>query len=125
MHGAPRSNAMHQALDVGVRFSQCCVPSFMLGSILKKNTDAKTLAGVFDSFSRLGLLAKKAIEEGQMKWKNLANSMHAIVWIAGPDGSVRFFNDRWYELHPWFRRYDKSLSQERLAGPGSIKPCQR
>lgn len=53
---------------------------------------------VFASDATHQVLAKKAIEKGQLKWKNLANSMPATVWIASPDGSITFFNDRWYEL---------------------------
>jgi PAS domain-containing protein len=32
------------------------------------------------------VLANKAVEESQLKWKNLENSMPAIVWIADQEG---------------------------------------
>jgi PAS domain S-box-containing protein len=44
------------------------------------------------------VLAKRQAEESQQQWKDLANSMPAILWTTGGDGSPRFFNHRWYEF---------------------------
>src|SRR3569832_908190 len=31
------------------------------------------------------------------RFRNLANAIPQIVWIAGPDGRIDFFNDRWFD----------------------------
>lgn len=41
--------------------------------------------------------AKELVAESQKKWRQLADTMPAIVWTADPEGSIDFLNQRWYE----------------------------
>ncbi|MGC3943811.1 MAG: PAS domain S-box protein [Chryseolinea sp.] len=41
--------------------------------------------------------AKRLVERGERKWKQLANSLPVMVWTADEKGSVDFFNELWYE----------------------------
>jgi PAS domain S-box-containing protein len=40
---------------------------------------------------------EKALQESERAFRELADSMPQIVWSARPDGSVEYFNRRWYE----------------------------
>ena len=54
--------------------------------------------------------AERAVKESEDRFKQLFNTMPQIVWTAEPEGSVLYFNGRWYEytgLTP-----DESLSHE-------------
>jgi len=41
--------------------------------------------------------AQEALRESEERFRQLANSMPQMVWTARPDGSVDYFNERWYE----------------------------
>lgn len=40
---------------------------------------------------------KEQLRVSENNFKNLANSVPQIVWTATPDGTLDYFNDRWYE----------------------------
>ena len=42
--------------------------------------------------------AQEALQRSEALFRQLADSMPNIVWAARPDGSVDYFNRRWYEL---------------------------
>ncbi|QDT53620.1 Autoinducer 2 sensor kinase/phosphatase LuxQ [Caulifigura coniformis] len=50
----------------------------------------------------IDITERKAIEqalfESEKAFRELADSMPQIVWMARPDGSVEYFNRRWYEF---------------------------
>lgn len=50
------------------------------------------------------------IRESERRLRQLADSMPQIVWMARPDGTVDYFNERWYE----FSGFDR----ERAVGDG-------
>ena len=52
--------------------------------------------------------AKKVLEQSEEYFKRLADMSPQIIWTAKPDGTVDYFNERWYE----FTGYDKSLGNE-------------
>ncbi len=41
--------------------------------------------------------AEQALRESEARFRHLADAMPQIVWTATPDGSVDYFNARWYE----------------------------
>jgi PAS domain S-box-containing protein len=41
--------------------------------------------------------AEQAIRESERRLRQLADTMPQIVWTAGPDGTIDYFNGRWYE----------------------------
>lgn len=42
-------------------------------------------------------LVEEAIRRREKNLRNLANTVPAFVWFAGPDSSVHYLNNRWYE----------------------------
>ena len=62
--------------------------------------------------------AERGVKDSEERFQQLFNTMPQIVWAAEPEGSVVYFNGRWYEytgLAP-----DESRSHE--AGRGSSIP---
>lgn len=57
--------------------------------------------------------AKRQVERGDRKWKQLANSLPAIVWTADEKGSLDFFNELWYQT--------TGLTKEESLGSGWIR----
>src|SRR5215510_10116849 len=51
-----------------------------------------------------------ALRESQRRYAALAEAVPQLVWTAGPDGSVDYFNQRWYGYTG--STSDKSLNQE-------------
>jgi PAS domain S-box-containing protein len=41
--------------------------------------------------------AEQALRKSELRFRHLADAMPQIVWTATPDGSVDYFNARWYE----------------------------
>ena len=42
--------------------------------------------------------AEQALHESADQLRELADTMPQIVWAAGPDGSINYFNKRWYDF---------------------------
>lgn len=42
--------------------------------------------------------AQEALQVSEERFRQLADSMPQIVWTAGPDGKIDYFNRRWYEF---------------------------
>jgi PAS domain S-box-containing protein len=42
--------------------------------------------------------AERALRESEERFRNLANAVPDVVWIAEPDGTISFANDRWFEF---------------------------
>ena len=56
------------------------------------------------------ILAKRTVERGERKWKQLADSMPVVVWTANEKGEVDFFNKLWYTV--------TGLTEEETLGRG-------
>jgi PAS domain S-box-containing protein len=41
--------------------------------------------------------ARAQVQEREARFRNLADAMPQIVWSAGPDGTLNYYNRRWYE----------------------------
>ena len=41
--------------------------------------------------------AEEALRESEAKFRTLADSMSQLAWMTGPDGSIHWFNRRWYD----------------------------
>ena len=55
----------------------------------------------------------EALRGSEEKYRQLANSMPLIVWTATEDGSLDYYNERWYE----FTGFKRSLTEEFSWGP--------
>lgn len=40
---------------------------------------------------------EEELRESELRFRTLANAIPQIVWTAEPDGTITFFNDRWFE----------------------------
>jgi len=60
---------------------------------------AGNLTGIVGVSSDLSALkaAEDAVRERDERYRRLADSVPALVSVAGPDGTVEYFNRRWYE----------------------------
>ncbi len=41
--------------------------------------------------------AEEALRESEAKFRSLVDSMSQLAWITGPDGSIHWFNRRWFD----------------------------
>ncbi len=57
--------------------------------------------------------SERALRESEAKFRTLAEAMPQIVWMAQPDGSKTYFNQRWLDY--------TGLSLEQSLGPGWLK----
>ncbi len=39
----------------------------------------------------------RALRESEERFRQLADAMPQIVWVAGPDGAIEYVNNRWFE----------------------------
>ena len=42
-------------------------------------------------------LAERALREREEEFRTMANSLPQLAWMAGPDGSIAWYNQRWYD----------------------------
>lgn len=42
-------------------------------------------------------LAERALREREEEFRTIANSLPQLAWMTGPDGSIAWYNERWYE----------------------------
>ena len=71
------------------------------------------------------VLAKREVEESQKKWKELSDSMPAIVWTANADGRMTFLNGRWYELTGQTPEQSLDFGWVDALHPDDLSRCQR
>jgi PAS domain S-box-containing protein len=43
------------------------------------------------------VLARHSLVESEAKFRQLANTIPQLAWMAKPDGSIFWYNERWYE----------------------------
>lgn len=67
--------------------------------------------------------AEQALRESELRFRQLADSMPQLIWTATPDGSVDYYNRRWYE----FTGFDPSLRGDQswtpLLHPEDLQLC--
>ncbi|HEY0741533.1 MAG TPA: PAS domain S-box protein [Chryseosolibacter sp.] len=69
------------------------------------------------------VLAKKQVERGDTKWKQLANSLPVIVWTADENGNVDFFNRLWYETTGQQPEDTKGFGWTKALHPDDVERC--
>ncbi|MBW4565929.1 MAG: PAS domain S-box protein [Mojavia pulchra JT2-VF2] len=42
--------------------------------------------------------AEEALQRSEAAFRTISNAAPALVWVGSPDGTIIFFNDRWYEF---------------------------
>ncbi len=76
--------------------------------------EAQQVTGIFVEGSDVteAVNALEALRHSEQRLRQLANTMHHLAWMAGPDGQAQWYNDRWYEL--------TGLTRLELHGPQSL-----
>lgn len=62
-----------------------------------------------------------ALMESEARFRQLADAMPQIVWTARPDGSVDYFNERWYELTGVSRNIYGDVSWQAVLHPSDLE----
>jgi PAS domain S-box-containing protein len=59
--------------------------------------------------------------ESEARFRHLADSMPQMVWTARPDGSVEYYNERWYEFTGFNRGAGGTSSWDSILHPDDIQ----
>ncbi len=68
--------------------------------------------------------AEEALRRSETHFRQLANIMPQIVWVAGADGVVDSFNRRWYEFTGLTEGVDDIHSWKSVLHPDDLPACQ-
>jgi PAS domain S-box-containing protein len=60
------------------------------------NTNPEEGVGVVADISQLKQ-TEHALQQSDTRWRDLANAVPFIIWVANAEGSTVFWNDRWYK----------------------------
>jgi PAS domain S-box-containing protein len=69
------------------------------------------------------VVAKKMVERGETKWKQLANALPVIVWTADENGAADFFNNLWYETTGLTPTEAMGLGWTKVIHPDDLNRC--
>ena len=67
--------------------------------------------------------AEEALRRSEEKFRQLADAMPQIVWTAGPDGDVDYYNERWYEFTGNSRDGGGDKSWKPVLHPADVRRC--
>jgi two-component system cell cycle sensor histidine kinase/response regulator CckA len=65
-----------------------------------------------------------ALHASEEQFRQLANAMPQIVWTAGPDGVIDYFNDRWYQFAGGARDADLEQTWRSVVHPDDLQRTQ-
>jgi PAS domain S-box-containing protein len=65
--------------------------------------------------------AERALRASERQFRQLADSMPQIVWAAQPDGSIDYFNERWYDFFGFSPDESNELRVEDILHPGDAQ----
>lgn len=69
--------------------------------------------------------AEAALVKSAEEFRQLADSMPQIVWTAGPDGVVNYFNRRWYEFTGLAKSAPTEMEWQPVLHPEDLSNCAR
>jgi PAS domain S-box-containing protein len=64
---------------------------------------------------------RSALLESEARFRQLADTMPQIVWTAGPDGRVDYYNERWYEFTGFSRAPSADATWESILHPDDLQ----
>ncbi len=64
---------------------------------------------------------RSALMESEAGFRQLADTMPQIVWTAGPDGYVDYWNERWYQFTGFYRVPSSDASWESILHPNDLQ----
>ena len=62
--------------------------------------------------------------QGEQRFRQLADALPQIVWTARPDGSIDYYNERWYEYTGCTRGDYGEASWEQILHPDDVQRCK-
>lgn len=68
--------------------------------------------------------AEAALLASESRFRQLADAMPQIVWTAGPDGQLDYYNERWYELTGFARDPSTGSSWTGIFHPDDFPRCR-
>jgi hypothetical protein len=69
------------------------------------------------------VLAQRQLEQSQLRWELLANTVPVIVWTSDPDGRVTFFNEHWYHFTGLSEAESIDFGWVKVLHPDDVEPC--
>ena len=66
---------------------------------------------------------EREIAQAETRLRELSNAMPQIVWTAGPDGVIDYYNDRWYEFTGFERGPIGDKSWDPILHPDDVTRC--
>lgn len=67
--------------------------------------------------------AEEALRQSELDFRTLANSMPQIFWTAQSDGTVNYYNQRWYDYTGLTLEQTKNQEWTRILHPDDVQPC--
>jgi PAS domain S-box-containing protein len=67
--------------------------------------------------------AERALLESEQRFRQLADAMPQIVWAAKPDGTLDYYNERWYEYTGFKRGKTGDDSWKPILHPDDVDRC--
>ncbi len=64
---------------------------------------------------------RSALIESEARFRQLADTMPQMVWTAGPDGRVDYYNERWYEFTGFSRVFSEAATWESILHPDDLQ----
>lgn len=71
------------------------------------------------------LQSARSLQLSEAKFRQLADSVPSIVWQARPDGTLDYYNERWYEFTGFDRSKGGDQSWKPLLHPDDVEPTKR
>ncbi|CAD5911892.1 Sensor histidine kinase GacS [Planktothrix tepida] len=67
--------------------------------------------------------AEEALQQSELNFRTLADSMPQIFWTAQPDGSVDYYNQRWYDYTGMTFEQSQAWGWKSILHPDDQQPC--
>jgi PAS domain S-box-containing protein len=69
--------------------------------------------------------AEEALQKSERYFRGLADAMPQIVWAADPDGSIDYYNKRWFDYTGTTYKPNEAWTQAQLLHPDDVQKCSR
>ncbi len=91
--------------------------------VTQQNLNIAELAGEVTLRKRESEQMVLALQASETNFRELANSMPQIVWTAGPDGALDYYNQRWFEYTGMTYEQTRGWGWEPVIHPDDYQKC--
>ncbi len=91
--------------------------------VAQQNLNIAELAGEVTLRKRESEQMVLALQTSETNFRELANSMPQIVWTAGPDGALDYYNQRWFEYTGMTYEQTQGWGWELVLHPDDRQKC--